>query len=56
MSVKGNIKEAAGYIKEEAGELLGNDKLAKKGRALRNEGRLEDGELPKTTKPGTGND
>ena len=53
MSVKGNIKEAAGFIKEETGEKLKNDKMAQEGRDLRNEGRLEDGKAPKTTKPGT---
>lgn len=54
MSVKGKAKEAAGYIKEEAGEKLENNKMAREGRALRNEGRIEDGKLPKSGKPGTG--
>jgi hypothetical protein len=57
MSVKGQIKEAAGYVKEEAYE-HGKDpeskKKAQEGRDLRNEGRVEDGKEPKTTKPGTG--
>ena len=53
MSVKGKIKESAGYLEEEAGELLDSKKMAEKGRYLRNEGRIEDGKLPKTTKPGT---
>jgi uncharacterized protein YjbJ (UPF0337 family) len=54
MSVKGNIKEAAGFLKEETGEKLNNDKMAQEGRNLRNEGRMEDGKAPKLTKPGTG--
>ena len=49
MSVKGNIKEAAGFLKEETGEILKNDKMAREGRNLRNEGRMQDGELPKMT-------
>ncbi len=53
MSVKGHIKEAAGYIKEEAGEMMNKDKMAYEGRGLRNEGRMEDGKAPKVTKPGT---
>lgn len=57
MSVKGNIKEAAGFIKEEMNEHKNTPEAQKKaaeGRALRNEGRMEDGKPPKTTKPGTG--
>ncbi len=54
MSVKGNVKEAAGFIKEETGEKLKNDKMAQEGRNLRNEGRMEDGQLPRTGKPGDG--
>ena len=53
MSVKGQVKEAAGFIEEETGEALKNDKMANKGRDLRNEGRIEDGKAPKTTVPGT---
>jgi hypothetical protein len=57
MSVEGKIKEGAGYIKEEMNE-HGKDaksrKKAQEGRDLRNEGRVEDGKEPKTTKPGTG--
>ena len=53
MSVKGKLKEATGYLKEETGEALHNEKMAHKGRDLRNEGRVEDGKFPKTTKPGT---
>lgn len=57
MSITGKIKEAAGFVKEEVFE---HDKSAKsqekaqEGRDLRNEGRIEDGEPPKVTKPGTG--
>lgn len=54
MTVKGKAKEAAGFVKEELGEKLGNVKMAQQGRNLRNEGRLEDGKLPKITKPGSG--
>jgi len=54
MSVKGHTKEAAGFIKEETGEMLHNEKMAQEGRDLRNEGRIEDGKLPKMHKPGTG--
>lgn len=54
MSVKGSIKEAAGYLEEEAGEKLKKPGMAQKGRDLRNEGRVEDGKKPKTSIPGTG--
>jgi hypothetical protein len=57
MSVKGNVKEAAGFVKEEAyehGKSRESQKKAQEGRELRNEGRIEDGKAPKTTKPGTG--
>lgn len=57
MSVKGKIKEAAGFVKEEAhehGKSTENQKKAQEGRDLRNEGRIEDGKTPKSTKPGTG--
>ena len=59
MSVKGAIKEAAGYIKEEAyehGTTPESKRKAQEGRDLRNEGRMESGKLPKLTKPGTGHD
>jgi hypothetical protein len=55
MSVKGRIKEAAGYVKEEANEHGKSPKSqikAQEGRELRNEGRIEDGKAPKTSKPG----
>ena len=52
MSIKGNLKEAAGYVKEETGELINDKEMAIKGRALRNEGRMQDGQLPKLTPVG----
>ena len=58
MSVNGQIKEAAGFIKEEAyehGKSAESQQKAQEGRELRNEGRIEDGKAPKTTQPGTGN-
>ena len=51
--IKANIKEAAGFIEEEAGEMVGSKKTANKGRTLRNKGRMEKGKAPKLTKPGT---
>ncbi len=54
MSIKGKINETAGFIEEELGEKLGNDKMAWEGRAQRNKGRVEDGKMPKLTTPGTG--
>jgi hypothetical protein len=57
MSVEGNLKEAAGYIKEEINEHGDSPEArrrAQEGRDLRNEGRIQDGEPPKTTTPGTG--
>jgi hypothetical protein len=48
---------AAGFVKEEAyehGKSPESQKKAQEGRNLRNEGRVEDGKAPKTTKPGTG--
>jgi hypothetical protein len=57
MSVEGKIKEAAGYVKEEAnehGKSPESQVKAQEGRNLRNEGRVEDGKAPKTTAPGTG--
>ncbi len=57
MSVEGKAKEAAGYIKEELNEhgtSAESQQKAQEGRNLRNEGRVEDGKAPKTTKPGTG--
>lgn len=56
MSIKGQIKEAAGYMKEEAYEHGASAKAqlkAQEGRNLRNEGRMEDGKAPKNSKPGT---
>ena len=57
MSVKGEVKEAAGYVKEEMhehGKSPESQKKAQEGRDLRNEGRIEDGKSPKTSVPGTG--
>ena len=57
MSVKGKVKEATGFIKEEMnehGKSSESKAKAHEGRDLRNEGRVEDGKAPKTTKPGTG--
>jgi hypothetical protein len=57
MSVKGEVKEAAGFVKEEMnehGKSPESKAKAQEGRDLRNEGRVEDGKAPKTTKPGTG--
>jgi hypothetical protein len=57
MSIKGHIKEAVGFAKEEAneyGKSAASKAKAQEGRKLRNEGRIEDGKPPKTTKPGTG--
>ena len=57
MSVKGQVKEAAGYVKEEAyehGKSPDSKVKAQEGRNLRNEGRIEDGKAPKINKPGTG--
>lgn len=56
MSITGKIKEAAGFVKEEAfehGKSADAQKKAEEGRELRNEGRVEDGKAPKTTEPGT---
>jgi hypothetical protein len=56
MSVKGEIKERAGFVKEEMNEHRKDPeskKKAQEGRDLSNEGRVEDGKAPKTTKPGT---
>ena len=57
MSIKGQAKEAAGFIKEEAhehGKSADSRQKAQEGRNLRNEGRVEDGKAPKTSQPGTG--
>jgi hypothetical protein len=57
MSIKGQAKEAAGFIKEEAyehGKSADSQQKAQEGRAMRNEGRVEDGKAPKTSQPGTG--
>ena len=56
MSVKSSIKETVGAAEEELGEALHNNKMTAKGRVLRNEGRIGNGKLPKTTVPGTQKD
>ncbi|MFK4873421.1 hypothetical protein [Novosphingobium sp. ZW T3_23] len=56
MSIKGQAKEAAGYVKEEAfehGTSPEAKQKAQEGRDLRNEGRIEDGKAPKPGAPGT---
>ncbi|MFZ4540788.1 MAG: hypothetical protein ACOYNL_03120 [Rickettsiales bacterium] len=56
MSVKGKLKEAAGFVEEELyehGKSPESRKNAQDGRDLRNEGRIEDGKFPKMTPPGT---
>jgi len=56
MSVEGTAKETAGFVKEEAyehGKTPESQKKAQEGRNLRNDGRIEDGKAPKTSKPGT---
>ncbi|MDR6853242.1 hypothetical protein J2Y54_002762 [Sphingomonas sp. BE123] len=57
MSVEGKLKEAAGFVNEELNEHRDSPEgkqAAQEGRDLRNEGRIEDGKMPKTTEPGTG--
>lgn len=57
MSIKGTIKEAAGFIKEEMHEHDGSPegrKKAQEGRDLRNEGRAEAGKPTLVKPPGTG--
>ncbi len=56
MTIKGKIKEGAGYVEEEIGEKTGNTDMAYKGRSTRNEGRIEDGKQPMVTPPGTTGD
>jgi hypothetical protein len=53
-AVKGSVKEAAGFVKEETGEKLKDKKMAQEGRDLRNEGRVERGKMPLTMPPGSG--
>ena len=57
MSIKGEIKEGAGYVKEEAyehGKSAESKQKAQEGRDLRTAGRLEDGKAPKMSTPGSG--
>ncbi|ADU13665.1 hypothetical protein [Asticcacaulis excentricus] len=51
--IKGSIKETAGGVEEELGEALKNDKMAEDGRKLRNEGRIEQGKMPKVNPVGS---
>ena len=56
MSIKGEAKEAAGYVKEEMhehGKSAKSQEKAQEGRDLRNEGRVEDGKVPMTTPSGS---
>jgi len=56
MSIKGSVKEAAGFVEEELyehGDSPESKKKAQEGRDLRNEGRIENGKMPKLTTPGT---
>jgi hypothetical protein len=53
MSIKSTIKETAGATEEELGEAMHNDKMAEKGRRLRNEGRVGNGKMPKVAKVGS---
>ncbi len=53
-TIKGSIKEAAGYTKEELGESIDDAQMAREGRDLRNEGRMEKGKAPKLGEPGGG--
>lgn len=55
-NLKATVKEKAGYVEEEIGEAIGNDKMAQKGRDLRNEGKIENGKAPKLTPVGTTKD
>ena len=52
-NMKSSIKEAAGSAEEELGEAVHNDKMAHKGRQLRNEGRIGNGKAPKVQKVGS---
>lgn len=51
----GSIQEGAGFLKEEAGEKLGDKQMARDGRKLRNKGKIKQGKRQKLTEPGTGN-
>ncbi len=52
-NIKSSVKETAGSVEEEVGEALHNEKMAEKGRRLRNEGRVGNGKMPKVTKVGS---
>ena len=53
--IEAHLKEAAGYVCEEVGEIIGSDTVAVQCRRLRNEGRIANGKPPKLTPPGTEN-
>ena len=58
MTIKGTIKEGAGYAEEELfehGKSAKSRQKAAEGRALREEGRQENGKGKMITPPGTGN-
>ena len=52
-NVKSSLKEVTGSVEEELGEAMGNDRMAHKGRQLRNEGRVGNGKAPKLNKVGS---
>ncbi len=52
-NMKSSIKEAAGQAEEELGEAMNNEKMAHKGRQMRNEGRIGNGKAPKVTRVGS---
>ena len=53
MSVRGTVDKLVGHAKEEVGEALKNKKLAQEGRVERNIGKIENGEAPDFSEPGT---
>lgn len=53
MSMKGGLKETTGKAEEELGEAMHDTKMEQQGRHLRNEGRVENGKMPKTMPVGT---
>lgn len=56
MTIKSKAKQAAGFIKEELyehGTSAKSRKKAQEARDLRNEGRMEEGESPLKSPPGT---
>lgn len=53
--MSGKMKEGAGFLQEEFGEMIDDKRMANKGRNLRNEGKIEQGKRPKTTPVGSTN-